>query len=160
MDTATLVAVVGVVAAIAGATIGGLISYFSTRSVKLIEWRLLQTDKEISKRESAYAEFLSEANRLMVLGMGEKISSTAELEKITILEARLWFFSSATGASARKICNCILNINRTDPDPNEPKFPPLRDQFVTACRQDLDQLRSAAMTTHHRDALPSQPNRD
>ena len=143
MEVQVVVAIVGVTAALVGSAIGGVTSYFSTRSMRRMEWRLTLQEKEISRRETLYTEFITEANRLVIHSSAEKISDGNVLTLLLALESRIWLHSEGLGPKARKICSCILDYQVKDKK-GTPKFGDLRDDFIAACRKDLADARDGA----------------
>ena len=141
METQTLMALVGVGGALIGSVIGGFISYLSSRSVRRMEWILSLAEKNIHARESLYADFLTEANRLMLQAMESKVSQSTAFSTLVGLEARLWFFSDAVGEVSRKIVRCVMDHHGQDPKKDTLGFPELRDAFIARCKEDLLALR-------------------
>lgn len=141
METQTLVALVGVGSALIGSAIGGLISFFSTRSVRRMEWVPSLAEKNIHTRESLYADFLTEANRLMLEAIDGKLSQSTAFATLVGLEARLWFFSNAVGEAARNIVVCVMDHHSQEPKNDTLGFPELRDKFIAQCKEDVLALR-------------------
>lgn len=146
METQTLVALVGVTGALMGSAIGGFISFFATRSVRKMEWKLSVVQKEMQTRESLYADFLTEANRLLMHQVEGKVHHATELTHLVSLDARIWFFSDIVGKAARSIVLCILDANLKDDEKKDseekPEFAGLRDTFITECKKDLLAVKS------------------
>jgi hypothetical protein len=144
MDAQTLAALVGGAAVLLGTAVGGLISFFSSRSVRRMEWELALTEKNILNRESLYAEFLTEANRLMLLSVDRRIAQSTELTTLISIEAKIWFHSEIVGKTAREIAKCILDQHSKEPKGSDPGFPKLRDRFIAEGKEDIRNLRKHA----------------
>lgn len=141
METQTLIALVGVSGALIGSAIGGLISFFSSRAVRRMEWELSLTEKDIRNRESLYADFLTETNRLMLQSIDEKITQGSELTTLIALEAKIWFFSDSVGAVARKIVVCVMDHHSKEPKNEKPSFPELKDKYIFHCKKDITEMK-------------------
>lgn len=143
MEIQLAVAVIGVVAALLGSLIGGTSSYFSTRSMRKLEWRLSQVDREIEKRESLYAEFLSQANMGIISSFDQKPSSTEILRPLLNLESRIRLISPEVGELARRIAACVIDHHEKSKE-DKASYPPLRDEFIAKCKASLDAIRAEA----------------
>ena len=138
MSNEVLIAIIGVAAALLGSLAGGITSYFATRSMRRLEWQLSTREKAIDLNRALYNDFLAEANRLMLLAFGGKVSDSSGFTKIAALESQIRMTSLPLGDLARKITGCTMSYN-VKGDPKSPdSFPQLRDQFIEACRQELD----------------------
>lgn len=150
METQTLVAFVGMGGALVGSAVGGLISYFSSRSVRKLEWELSLVQKEIHARETLYADFLTEAGRLLLHQVENKSHPATEMTNLIALDARIWFYSDAVGKCSRKITVCVVDGNYSDDQEKgeekkeKPTFAALRDDFITECKKDLEALKRNA----------------
>jgi len=141
MNTQLTVAIIGVAAALLGSVIGGISSYFSTRSMRKLEWKLSQADREIEKREALYADFLSHANIGIVSSFDKEPDTTNLLKPLMNLESRIRLVSPEVGDSARKIVSCVIDHHQKDKD-DKASYPSLRDDFISKCRKSLDSLRA------------------
>ena len=74
--------VVAVLGALAGVLIGGLVNYFTHRSVKNHEWRLALARDDAARRQKLYSEFLVEAQKLVAQAREEKLTSLCDLNPI------------------------------------------------------------------------------
>ena len=74
--------IIAVLGTLFGALVGGLINYLSSRSVKNHEWRLSLAKDQAVSRQKLYAEFLVEAQRLVMQAHEEKISSLSDLNAL------------------------------------------------------------------------------
>jgi uncharacterized membrane protein YdjX (TVP38/TMEM64 family) len=101
METQTLVALFGVGGVIIGSAVGGIISFLSARSMRRMEWQLSLAEKDILNRESLYAEFLTQANRLVLQSIERNISLGTDLTTLIALETKIRFFSDSVGDAAQ-----------------------------------------------------------
>ncbi|HEY9198967.1 MAG TPA: hypothetical protein VIR60_06340 [Gammaproteobacteria bacterium] len=145
MDTQTLVALVGVGGALLGSAIGGFTSYLSTRSVRRLEWKLSFVENEIHSRESLYADFLTEANRLVLHQVEGKLHRATEMTTLFALEARIWFFSDSVGKAARDLALYVLNDNIKDKEAEageeKKSYSTLRDSYITECKKNISDMK-------------------
>lgn len=140
MDTATLVAIVGVGGTLVGSCLGGFVSFISSRSIRRLDWDLTRTSMEIEKRESLYSDFFAEINRLFILSM-EAGQATDQFTHVTALEARIWLNSDAAGQPARNLVKCVMNFHEESDDSAADSYPKLRDEFLSICKEELRELR-------------------
>lgn len=141
MDTQLVVAVIGVSAALLGSIVGGVSSYLSTRSMRKLEWKLARIDREIDKRETLYADFLSSANLGMLSSFNKDPDSTEVIKPIMNLEARIRLVSPELGELARKVVSCVIDHHQKEKN-DKASYPPLRDEFISRCKSSLDALRA------------------
>ena len=137
MEVQIVVAITSAAAALFGSAIGGITSYFSTRSMRRMEWHLALKEREINRREDLFTDFITEANRLVISSFHEKMSNGNELATLVALENRLWLYSEEIGALARKIAGCVLNYHQEKRKDDAPNFADLRDKFISTCRSNL-----------------------
>jgi hypothetical protein len=142
MDVQLSIALIGVISALLGSGVGGLTSYLSTRSMRKLEWRLTQIEKEIVKRENLYAEFLGEANKWIVFSFERKVDTLSDMSSLINLESRIRLVSPSLGGIAREIVACVLDHHEKNKKETR-EYPTLRDSFITECRIVLDGLRDA-----------------
>ena len=138
MSNEVLIAIIGVSSALLGSLIGGITSYFSTRSMRRLDWQLTVREKEVERNRTLYNEFLAEANRLMLLALSNKISGSTDFSKIAAMESQIRMTSLTLGEIARKITASIMSYNAKDDPKGDGSFPSLRDNFIETCRQELD----------------------
>jgi hypothetical protein len=140
MQTETLVAFVGVGGSLFGSIVGGLTSFFASRSVRRMDWQLGLLEKDIRAREVLYADFLTEANRVMMHSVAGDLLPTLELKSLVTLEARIWFYSEPVAEVAREIARMLMGLNSKNHE-DDSSFPSLRDKYLQACRSSLMELR-------------------
>ena len=147
MSQEITVALVAVSGSLIGAAVGGAASFFSTRSARILEWRLASLEKEIEKKEKLFSDFLSETNALMLASMNNKKSNAEEFAKIASLETMMWFCSSDVGNLARKLTACVMANHTAGASDHDYGFPKLRDEFIARCDEHLNSLRKSARKT-------------
>lgn len=142
MEIQLATAIIGAASALLGSLAGGVASYLSTRSMRKLEWKLLQVEKEIQRRETLYADFLSDANKFIVQSFEQKVNSINDLGSIINYESKIRLVSPSLGSLAREITACVLDYHQKDKK-TEREYPKLRDEFIEKCRAELDILRSS-----------------
>ena len=156
MDTSVLVAIVGLIGAFVGTVVGGLISYFSTKAVRRLEWKQGMIQKDIQTREDLYADFLSEASRIILVSFTKEAKdiSPTEFSKLVALEAKVWFHSELLGNQARELSRLVMRefepkktdkpADESETKKKEATFAVLRDKFISDCKLDLQRVRQLA----------------
>jgi hypothetical protein len=123
-----LIAVLGT---LFGALVGGLINYFSSRSVKNHEWRLSLAKDQAVSRQKLYAELLVEAQRLVIQAHEEKISSLADLNTLTGKFAEVSLVAPDTVVeAAKKLTDAALTSHSAPPAKEVADFFKLRAAFI------------------------------
>lgn len=74
----------------------------------------------------------------MLLAFGNKVSDSTDFSKIAAMESQIRMTSLRIGEIARKITACAMSYNVKDDPKTQGNFPLLRDDFIEACRQELD----------------------
>lgn len=147
MEDTAIVAIVGVVASLAGSVIGGAISHWSAQSLRRDEWTNDRRRAERATREALYSEFLSvTADTLNLMPGGEEISDkelSAAVARILALEAQCLLRSIEVGEQARRICNWLINALTKKAKDDAPSYRTLCDDFVIAAQADLKAIDSA-----------------
>ena len=137
-----LIAVLGT---LGGALLVGVINYFSNRSVKNHEWRLAIARDQVSSRQKLYAEFLVEAQRLVVLGREEKISSLTGLNAMNSKFAEVCLVASQPVIEeAKKLADYALTSQSTPPAKEVANFFILKESFIAVARKDMAKVLSDA----------------
>ncbi|WP_404712003.1 hypothetical protein [Sphingomonas sp. MMS24-J13] len=114
MDTS----LVGGVAALAGAAIGGLASFFSSWMTQTVQLRDSNLQRERSRREALFAEFIQEASRLYADALSHEKDDVCDLVQLYALVGRIRLASSAPVVRAAEetmntIIETYLQPNRT-----------------------------------------------
>lgn len=137
-----LVAVLGT---LFGALVGGLINYFSSRSVKNHEWRLALAKDQVASRQKLYAEFLVEAQRLVVQAREEKITSLADLNALNGKFAEISLVAPDSVVEvAQKLADSAITSHSAQPAKEVADFSKLKTAFIAAARQDIARVLSEA----------------
>ena len=133
-----LIAVIGT---LSGALVGGLINYFSTRSVKNQEWRYAVARDQVLARQKLYAEFLVEAQRLVVQAREEEISSLADFNAMNGKFAEICLVApEAVINAAKKLADYALTSHAEQAANEVVKCFALKDSFIAAARQDITKV--------------------
>ena len=137
-----LIAVLGT---LFGALVGGLINYFSSRSVKNHEWKLALVRDQVASRQKLYAEFLVEAQRLVIQTHEEKISSLSDLNALNgkFAEVSLVAPDSVVEA-AKKLTDAAITSHSAPPAKEVAAFFKLKTTFIAEARQDIARVLSEA----------------
>lgn len=146
MSTELLLAVVGAVSAILGSSVGGVISYFASRSTKVLEWKHELAERELRNKEELYADFLAELMRLATWSVDNKGMNLKDLDKASGLLARIELHASGAVTSlARKMISHVLGMHAGQRGKKEKtkegSFLDLRKEFVSACQDDLNRIK-------------------
>lgn len=129
-----LIAVVGT---LAGVMFGGLINYFANRSVKNHEWKLALAREQSATRQKLYAEFLVEAQRLVVQAREEKVSSLADLNGLNGKFAEVSLIApDSVIEPAKKLADYAITSHSVQPAIEVANFFQLKEAFITAARQE------------------------
>jgi hypothetical protein len=135
-----LIAVLGT---LFGTLVGGLINYCTTRSVKNHEWRLALARDQAAVRQKLYAEFLVEAQRLVVQAREDKVSSLSDLNPLNgkFAEVSLLAPEDVMGA-AKKLANYAITSHSVQPAKEIADFFKLKEEFVSSARRDIAKVLS------------------
>lgn len=137
-----LVAVLGT---LFGTLVGGLINYFSSRSVKNHEWRLALARDQVASRQKLYAEFLVEAQRLVVQAREEKITSLADLNALNGKFAEISLVApDSVVEAAQKLADSAITSHSAQPAKEVADSFKLKTAFISAARQDISRVLSEA----------------
>lgn len=131
------------IAALGGTLVGGFINYLSSRSVKNHEWRLSLAKDQAASRQKLYAEFLVEAQRLVIQAHENKISSLSDLNALNgkFAEVSLVAPDSVVEA-AKKLTDAAITSHSAPPAKEVADFFKLRAAFIAAVRQDIERILS------------------
>lgn len=137
-----LIAVLGT---LFGALVGGLINYVATRSMKNHEWRLALARDQAASRQKLYAEFLVEAQRLVVQAREEKVSSLSDLNVLNGKFGEVSLLASdSVIEAAKKLADYAITSNSRQPAKEVVDFFKLKEAFIAAARQDIATVLSEA----------------
>jgi hypothetical protein len=124
-----------------GVFVGGSINFLSNRSAKNHEWRLAIAREKASSRLKLYAEFLVEAQRLVVQAIENKTSS---LSDFNLLNAKFAEVSLVAPEPMVEIATALADHALTSHAAKSAKetvgLLALKAQFVAAARADVEQI--------------------
>lgn len=132
---------IAVLGTLLGALVGGAINYVSSRSVKSREWQLALARDQAQLRQRLYAEFLIEAQHLVVQSREDKIRSLSELNALTakFAEIRLVAYQPLVEAS-KAVADYALTSHAAQPATEVAEFFALTDRFILAARNDIETI--------------------
>jgi hypothetical protein len=137
--------ILAVLGTLLGALVGGLINYFSSRSVKNHEWRLALAKDQVASRQKLYAEFLVEAQRLVVQAREEKITSLADLNALNSKFAEVSLVApDGVVEAAQKLTDSAITSHSAQPAKEVADFFKLKMSFIAEARQDIARVLSEA----------------
>lgn len=137
--------IIPAITALVGVLVGGVINYLSMRSVKNREWRLSLAKDQAASRQKLYAEFLVEAQRLVIQAREEKISSLSDLDALNGKFAEVSLVApDSVVETAKKITDAAITSHSAPPAKEVTDFFKLRTEFIVAVRQDIAKVLSDA----------------
>ncbi len=137
--------VIAVLGTLSGALLVGLINYFSNRSVKNHEWRLALARDQVAGRQKLYAEFLVEAQRLVVQAREDKISSLTDLNALNAKFSEVCLVAPQSVIEvAKKLADYAITSHAVQPASEVADFFALKSDFIEAAREDLAKVLSEA----------------
>lgn len=143
METEIATAIIASISALAGSAVGGFASYFSNKSMRKLEWKLSELEREIASRRNIYARFLAEANKHIIQSVEKKSNSAIPMQELFNLQSEIALISPHIGLKAKEIASCVLDHHQADND-KRGTYPALRDAFVEMCLQETKGLRDSA----------------
>lgn len=122
-----------------GAAVAGVISYVAGRGMKIYEWRLSLAKEDIAARRRLYAEFLAEADRLILQSMERKLTATSALKELTVKLSEISLLSTEPVLEAAKaICDYALSAHTAErATRDERNFYELKKNFIAAARNEI-----------------------
>lgn len=137
--------VIAILGTLSGALLVGLINYFSNRSVKNQEWRLALARDQVASRQKLYAEFLVEAQRLVVLAREDKISSLTDLNALNGKYAEVCLVAPRIVVEeAKKLADYAVTSHAVQPAKEVADFFALKERFIAVAREDMTKVLSEA----------------
>jgi hypothetical protein len=143
------VAIISAVSALAGSGIGAMASFATTWLVQTNQLRYQQRGAEIAKRETLYANFISEAAKRMTDAMSHQAETPDVLVLLVASIGQMRLFSStavitAAEQVARLIVDSYIAPNRSlkelhDAVMDGQRLDPLA-HFADACRSELSEM--------------------
>lgn len=136
---------ISALAALAGSAIGGLTSLTASLLTHRVQFRAERMEKDVSRREDLYRDFIEEAARLYADAYEHDLAHVSSLVNLYALVSRMRIVSSpAIVESADRVARVIIEAyrapNKTFSEVHEildnPAMNPLVD-FSNACREEL-----------------------
>lgn len=94
MDQNILVAIIGSVSALLGAGVGGVITYYTTKSIKAQEWKRSIQKETYDEKKQIYASFLKEYNNLTLMHRDEMSNDPFVFNNITFQYSQIELLSN------------------------------------------------------------------
>jgi hypothetical protein len=141
MDNDIVVAIIVAASALIGSAVGGISSYFSTKSMRKLEWRLSETEREISSRRTLYARFIAESNNWIIRSVDMKVNHFAEMQELVNIYSEISLLSPIIGRKAKEIVSCVIDHHEKG-NQQHGTYPALRDSFIDLCLQEAKSMRS------------------
>lgn len=133
---------VAVGGALAGVALGHLLSYFTTRSATDREWQLSLARDEITSRQRLYAEFLAEAQEVVMRSMSEKSSDLRLLTAVNARFAEITLLSpDAVIERAKLVIDHALMCHSKEGPKQDSNFWVLKSEFIKAAKEEIGSLR-------------------
>jgi hypothetical protein len=137
-----LIAVFGT---LSGGLLVGLINYFSNKRIKHHEWRLALARDQVIARQKLYADFLVEAQRLVMLALEEKISSPTSLNALNGKFAEINLVASEPVIEeAKKLADYAITSHSEKTAKEAVNFFALKESFIAVARQDIAKVLNEA----------------
>jgi hypothetical protein len=143
MDSATISAL----AALGGATVGGVTSFAATWLTQRTQARVQERTHSLTVREQLYKAFIKEASKLYADALVHEISDVSNLVGLYAMISEMRVISPRnTVESADKVARLIVNTYRA---PNK-TFPELEDMVNRGAIDVLQTFSEAARQEFHR----------
>lgn len=142
MASQIIAAIIGVFSVILGTIIGGFISFFTNKNIKIKEWRLSLIKEDLNSRKKLYSDFLGEANRLILFSLEEKASSVRGLDSLINYFSQIELVATEEVIEqAKKLADCVIACNTQSTTQQDQHFYHLKKYFIEAVKHELSQLR-------------------
>ena len=137
-------ALIGVIAALCGTAVGGLITYFTNRDLKKTEWKLSVLREEINDRKRLYSDFLAEAYRLTLISFQTKYNDLKEFDILNRYYAQIELLAADKIVETAKaiIDNVIDGHSENNVNP-EKLFFDVKRNFIHEVKKELFQLKNS-----------------
>jgi hypothetical protein len=140
-------ATISALAALAGATIGGVTSFAATWLTQRTQARVQELTHSLTVREQLYKAFIDEASKLYVDALVHEISDVSNLVGLYAMISQMRVISARnTVESADKVARMIINTYRA---PNK-TLPELEDMVNRGVIDVLQTFSEAARQEFHR----------
>lgn len=91
------------------AVVAGVLSYIAGRGMKTLEWCLALLKEKSVIRQRLYSDFLAEADRLMLLSIGKKVSDPVEFHALLRKFAEIELLApEGVSEAARAFIDCVM----------------------------------------------------
>ncbi|SUS06831.1 conserved hypothetical protein [uncultured Defluviicoccus sp.] len=119
------------------AVVAAVLSYAAGKGMKRHEWDLNIRREKVAIRQRLYAEFLAEANRLILQSIEEKSSTVTSFFKLTRKFSEIELISPDTvSAAAKSICDHVICSHAVQ-QKMETNFYELKQAFILQARQEI-----------------------
>ncbi|MEN3148469.1 hypothetical protein ABCW43_14240 [Neorhizobium sp. IRAMC:178] len=125
---------------ISAAIVAAVVSYIAGRGMKRHEWQLMLVREKILARQRLYADFVSEADRLLLFSIQSKISDPVGFHDLLrkFGEIQLLARDDVTEAAKQMADHIILShLAGEVADANAPSLHPLKTTFIMLAKQEL-----------------------
>lgn len=137
------IALIGVISALLGTALGGVISYLTTKSAKSMEWRFKMLSDEIQERKDLYSCFLEEVNGLVFSSFHEKHSDLRKFSNLGNLLAKMELSSSdEVIIKAKNVSDYAFMCHAATEKQPENDFAELRQEFVNTAKNEIIELKT------------------
>ncbi len=138
MSDAIIQQIISVIAVLVGVAVGAIATYFANYRLKMYELNYLQEKEANMQIRDCCASFISEANRLVVLSMQEKISDKKEIITLTTHYTNIELLCSKNIIkAARDIFDLILSLHGQIDGSTNATYAELRKEFINVIKQDI-----------------------
>jgi hypothetical protein len=124
--------------------IGGLISYYSNKSIKSQEWSRSIQKEDIQNRKHLYSEFLKESYNLCIRVAGNKrVENLGDFNSFTSTYSQIEFTSSkAVVAITCKLFTYVVQSHQPNKDFDEKEYVELKTEFITTVKNEINELQN------------------
>jgi hypothetical protein len=130
-----------VFSALIGVLLGGILNFFTTKSVKQQEWKLTLVKDRINFQTKLFSDFILCTQRMLMQSMEKKISNPTELNQMNDYFSLIELSATDNVVDASKqICDYILANNLADPKEETRNFYTLKQDFIRFARTELREL--------------------
>lgn len=129
---------VAALSALGGALLGGILNYWATRSINHYGWKLALVKDQAVARQKLYAEFIVEAQRLVIQSREKRTASLADLDPLNGKFAEVSLIAPEDVVHiAREVTDYALCDHSADDAATVSMFSKLKQEFVNAARKDI-----------------------
>ena len=138
MSDAIIQQIISVIAVIVGVAVGAIATYFANYRLKMHELNYLKEKEANIQIRDCCANFISEANRLVVHSMREKISDPKEMIALTTHYTNIELLCSKNIIkAARDVFDLILSLHSQVEKDINTTYAELRKELVNVIKQDI-----------------------